>query len=207
HRPATSSFRKNAICFARSLADRSRAVCLQHARPAAVVACAALAPLGREVLPAAVFEDDDRAVLVARERDLDLGRVVTAVASGMPREAHAARDFVVENLAPHVLAAVLRPLDQAPAVAVLEAHRLGVLEIDPVLAERPPVGDLLREDTECSLRRYLDEDLLADRLCCGHRHFFLPCSRSAAALKPASASSQNPSRYSRSSARPSGSTR
>src|SRR6266498_2640915 len=123
---------------------------VQHLVPTAVIARASLADLALGLLPAAVLEDDRRAVAVRREGQLDLRGHLVDRSTRMPRHTQSARELVVEHLAPHGLAAVLGPLDETPAVPVLEGDGVAVLQEDPVLVQRPPGGDLLREDAERS---------------------------------------------------------
>ena len=133
----------------------------------------------------------------------------SSVPPGMPREAHPARELVVRHLAPLGLATVLRLLDQAPAVrGPQRTHGLGVLEEIPYFvstATRPPVCSVKTRNAVSGAASTMIS-LRIVSVAVTVSFFLRSASCSAAALEFASASSEAFG-YSRTSARPSGSTR
>src|SRR3954453_11702567 len=82
--------------------------------PAALVARAPVGALRAEALPSAVADRDRRAVRRRSERDLDPGRFA-AVEAEVPQVAQAVGWLPVEHLAPLVLDAGRRALEDPPA--------------------------------------------------------------------------------------------
>ena len=138
------------------------------------------------------------------ERDLHVRRV-GGILPEMPAVGEAARWIPARDLAPYVLIAGARALDDAAARARLEHH------LEPGVArDRVPLGPPqrgpARPDLEGVLRRAGDREAHLDRL-----HQRSPGAAgavfSAARRKRAAASPHTPSRYSRNAAKPSSSRR
>src|SRR6185312_2970418 len=171
----------------------------QDRLPALAVALPCLGSFCAEPFPAAMLEVDAGLAALVDEGDLDLRRRPVLLAARPPGEDETMGRLVGDDVGPLQLLALRRPLVDPAAGAALEDDGLGwvagLVLLDRVLAERPPVGDPLGERLERVLDRTVDRDGALDRLRlrCLRAHPFL-LSSSAIALKAARASLQKSSK-------------
>src|SRR4029078_10446375 len=203
----SSRVRARRCCAESELAVRGLCKAGQDGLPALAVALPCLGGFCAEPFPAAMLEVDAGLAALVGEGDLDLRGRPVLLAARPPGEDETMGRLVGDDVGPLQLLALRRPLVDPAAGFALEDDGLGrvagLVLLDRVLAERPPVGDPLGERLERVLDRTVDRDGALDRLRlrCLRAHPFLPSSF-AIALKAARASLQKSSKESRSSPRP-----